>query len=170
MQPLKTYDYLTLARQRVFDWIRPLGADAYAREFPIALGSLAKTLTHALGSEWYYVQRMAERPVPPYEEWPYQHEKPLTFAQLEAAWAKEAVETRAALAAIQDWTTDLEYRIDGDGQPAIVRASPSDIFTQLAFHEVHHRSHALSMLRQLGVTVEDLDFNALMYKRRLVTA
>jgi uncharacterized damage-inducible protein DinB len=48
-----------------------------------------------------------------------------------------------------------------------VNASPADIFTQLALHEVHHRAQALNILRRLGVTfAEDLDYNALMYKRR----
>lgn len=36
MEPLKTYDYLTLARQRIFKWIRPLGEDGYGRAFPFA--------------------------------------------------------------------------------------------------------------------------------------
>jgi uncharacterized damage-inducible protein DinB len=169
MQPLKTYDYLMLARQRVFDWIRPLSAEQYAREFPFAHRTLAATLTHILSSEWYYVQRIAGRSVPPYEEWAYRPEKPLPFAELEAAWTKEAGLTRAALAGIADWTTDLEYHVTGDdGRPAVVNASPSDIFTQLALHEVHHRAQALVMLRQLGTTIDDLDYNALMYRRRVI--
>ena len=47
MEPLKTYDYLTRARQRVFEWVRPLGPEQYAREFPIGRGTLARTLTHS---------------------------------------------------------------------------------------------------------------------------
>jgi uncharacterized damage-inducible protein DinB len=166
MQPLKTYDYLTLARQRVFDWVRPLSAEQYTREFAIAHGTLGRTLTHIMTSEWYYVQRIQGRAVPPYEEWRYQHEKPPTFAVLEAAWSEEAVRTRAALAGVRDWTTALEYEVDGDDGPAVVNASPADIFTQLALHEVHHRAQAMSMLRQLGVAIVDIDFNTLMYKRR----
>ena len=88
MQPLKTYDYLTLARERIFGWVRPLGTEQYAREFPIAHGSLGRTLTHIMASEWYYVQRIQGRVVPAYKQWPYQHERPLPFAALEAAWTK----------------------------------------------------------------------------------
>jgi len=166
MQPLKTYDYLTLARQRVFAWVRPLSAEQYAHEFPIGHGTLARTLTHIMISEWYYVQRMQGRAVPPYAQWQFQQETPPPFATLEAAWTQQVGHTRAALSGVRDWATELEYRVDDDDDPALVTASPADIFTQLAMHEVHHRSQAMSMLRQLGVTLADLDYNALMYKRR----
>jgi len=35
-------------------------------------------------------------------------------------------------------------------------------------HEVHHRAQAINMLRHLGVTVGDVDFNDFMYQRRRV--
>lgn len=48
-----------------------------------------------------------------------------------------------------------------------MEATARDIFTQLAFHEVHHRAQVLNMLRQVGCPeLGDLDFNALMYSRR----
>ena len=61
MEPLKIYDYLTLARQRIFDWTRPLSAEQYTQEFPIGLGSLARTLTHVMICEWAYVERILGR-------------------------------------------------------------------------------------------------------------
>jgi uncharacterized damage-inducible protein DinB len=167
MEPLRTYDYLALARRRLLDWVRPLSPDHYAREFPIGLGTLGKTLTHIMASEWYYVQRMTGAHVPPYDQWPIRHENPLPFPALEAAWSEQAGRTRAALGAAQDWNAELEYQITDDGgRRQIITASAADIFTQLAFHEVHHRAQAMSMLRQLGVAAEDLDYNTLMYQRR----
>src|SRR5262245_40707419 len=109
MSPLKTYDYLALARQRIFDWVRPLSAEQYAREFPIGLGALGQSLAHIMISEWYYVQRMQGAAVPPYARWPIQHEKPPPFAALEAAWMEQAGHTRAALSAVRDWSAELEY-------------------------------------------------------------
>lgn len=167
VDPLRTYDYLTLARERVFEKVRPLGADQYARQFPIGLGSLARTLTHIMICEWMYMQRIQELAVPPYEEWPIQDEKPPAFAVLEAAWSRQAVETRAAIGRVGDWKGDLEYRVMRDDKtPMIVAASRGDIFTQLVLHEVHHRAQAMNMLRHLGATLEDIDYNALMYRRR----
>lgn len=166
MNPLRTYDYLTLARQRILDLIRPLGAQAYAREFPIGCGTLGGTLTHIMISEWYYVQRMQRREVPPYEQWPVQSENPPPFAELEASWKKQADETRAALRAVRDWDEAIAYQVTADdGKAMIVTASAADLFTQLALHEVHHRAQAMNMLRQLGVVAGDIDFNALMYAR-----
>lgn len=167
MEPLKTYDYLTLARRRIFDWTRPLTAEQYARRFPIGRATLAHTLTHIMISEWYYVQRILQRDVPPYEQWPIQEEKPPPFAALEAAWTEQAGDTRAALSNVRDWSAALEYRVTTDaGRCDIVTTSAADIFTQLALHEVHHRAQAMNMLRQMGVAAEDIDFNTLMYQRR----
>ena len=166
MDPVRTYDYLVRARARVLDWVRPLDADAWGREFPIGLGTLARTLTHTLSSEWYYMERMQEHPVPAYEQWPIRDEEPPPFAALEAAWEEQARRTRTALAGDRAWTTEIEYRVEPEDGPVIVTTSPAEIFTQLAFHEVHHRAQALAILRQLGVAIEGLDFNTMTYRRR----
>lgn len=170
MEPLKIYDYLTVARHRLFGWVRPLGPEQYTREFPNWSRTVARTLTHTMTSEWYYMQRMQRRDVPPYEEWPIREEEAPPFTTLEVAWNEQAPRTRAALSAVRDWNASLEYRVIGDdGRPAIVTASPADIFTQLVMHEVHHRAQVMNMLRQLGVPTDDLDFNTMMYKRREVS-
>jgi uncharacterized damage-inducible protein DinB len=167
MEPLKTYDYLTRARQRVFEWVRSLSAEQYARQFPIGPGTLGRTLTHIMICEWVYVQRMQGRDVPPYDQWPIRDEDPPPFAELEAAWLEQAGATRAVLSGVTDWNARLEYRVtEDDGTPVIVTASAGDIFTQLVLHEVHHRAQSMNMLRRLGVTVDDIDFNTLMYSRR----
>ena len=165
MEPQKIYDYLVLSRQRLFDWVRPLRAEQWSQEFPIGLGTLGRTLTHIMVSEWFYVQRMERREVPPYEHWPIQEEMPPTFEQLERAWNEQAEQTRRAISAICNWGEPIEYRSMG-GRPMIVTATAGDLFTQLALHEVHHRAQAMNMLRHMGVAAEDIDFNALMYKRR----
>jgi uncharacterized damage-inducible protein DinB len=118
-------------------------------------------------SEWYYVQRMRGRNVPPYERWPIRWENPPPFAALEAAWVEQAADTRAALDAVRDWSAELEYRVTtDDGRSMIVTASAAGLFTQLILHEVHHRAQAMNMLRHLGVAAEDLDYNAMVFERR----
>jgi uncharacterized damage-inducible protein DinB len=167
MQPLKTYDYLTRSRERIFTRVRPLGAADYAREFPIGLGTLGRTLTHVMLCEWTYVERIAGRDLPPYAEFPIQDENPPPFAVLEAEWTAQAARTRAALSEVEDWTAELEYRTVPDiGPRKIVTATYDDLFTQLAFHEIHHRAQAMNILRHLGITVDDIDYNTLMYHSR----
>ena len=170
MEPLKIYDYLTLARQRIFDWVRPLSREQYTREFPIGLGSLARTLTHVMICEWAYVERIQGRDLPPYETWPIQDEQPPPFATLESTWTEQARQTRASLAVVRDWNAEIEYRSMAIHRPAIITASVADLFTQLTLHEVHHRAQAMNMLRQLGTKLDDIDFNALMYQRREVAS
>jgi uncharacterized damage-inducible protein DinB len=167
MDPLRTYDYLALARRQLLNWARPLSADQLAREFPIGRATLARTLTHILISEWYYIERLQERPVPPYAKWPMQEEAPPPLPALEAAWTRQSGITRTALGSVQDWASPIEYQVtDDNGIDIIVTASAADIATQLILHEVHDRAQAMNILRQLGFAAEDLDFNALMYKRR----
>ncbi len=167
MNPTKAYDYLTRARARIFDWVRPLSPEQYARPFSIGRGTLGRTLTHILSSEWYYVERMQGRAVPAYEGWPMREEMPPPFAVLEAAWAEQAGRTRAALGTVGERTEPIEYEITNDaGQREIITCAPADIATQFILHEVHHRAQVMNILRQFGIAAEDLDYNTLMYARR----
>jgi uncharacterized damage-inducible protein DinB len=52
----------------------------------------------------------------------------------------------------------------------IVTTTRGDIVAQLVLNEVHHRAQAMSMLRQLGVAAEDLDYSVMMYQIRKVEA
>ena len=176
MDPVRIYDYLTRSRGMILDRVRPLSPEQYVQQFPIGLGSLARTLTHVMISEWFYIQRLLEKDVPPYSAWAVHDETPPPFAVIDAMWAEQARATREAIASIRDWDAVIEYRglfVGTDDQPrtpaTIISASASDIVTQLILHEVHHRAQAMNMLRQLGITAEvlgDIDFNALMYRRR----
>lgn len=166
----RMYDYLVLARGRVLDRVRTLAADDYTRVFPIGLGSLARTLTHVMMSEWYYAQRMIDAEVPSYEHWVFNDERPPAFEVLEAHWRKVAEQTRAAVQRVTDdgaWDRPQEYRYTNDeGVRMVSTATPADQFTQLFQHEVHHRAQAVNMLKHLGHTLGDLDFNHLMFARR----
>lgn len=167
LDPLTTYDYLTRARGRILDATRSLSPEQYQQPFPIGPGTLARTLTHIMVSEWYYVQRMLQCEVPPYEQWPIREEAPPPLVTLEAAWREQAGMTRVAIHEVRDWTAPQEYRVtDDNGQAVVVTATAAGQFTQLFQHEVHHRAQAANMLRHLGISVGDLDVNALMFERR----
>lgn len=166
MDPIKIYDYLTRARDHVFNWVRPLSAAQYTQEFPNWNTSLARTLTHVLVSEYYYVSRIAAADVPPYEEWPIQQDDPPAFPALEAAWRKQATDTQAKLDAVRDWTTPLEFVVEREDGNQVVNASPGDLMTQLAFHEMHHRAQVINMLKQLEAPIHNLDYGLLTFFRR----
>jgi uncharacterized damage-inducible protein DinB len=171
MDPLRLYDYLARSRARVLDAARRLTPEQFVEDVGVGPGSLSKLLTHLLLSEWYYIERLENRDVPPYgDSWPYRDEHPLPLPELEREWAAQAGRTRAALARVEDWDGMIRYRITLDtGVTEDVSATKADIAAQLAFHEIHHRAQAMHILRRLGSPVEDIDFNVLMYDRRPVS-
>ena len=99
MDPIKILDYLAAARGRVLDAVRPLTPEQYHQEFSFGLRTIGSTLTHIMISEWYYVERLLGREVPPYDQWPIKYERPPAFAVVEAAWREQAGTTRSAVAA-----------------------------------------------------------------------
>lgn len=174
MDPLKIYDYLMKTRERVFDAVRPLSPDQFHRQFGFGLrGGLGSTLAHLMISEWYYIERLEGKIVPPYEQWPIKYESPPPFEIIENTWREQAQRIRAVVAGEQDWKrtiTWLSFPDDTRGNKRFrITCTAGDLFTQLALHEVHHRAQIMAMLRELGPTtkpLEDLDFNALMFERR----
>src|SRR5262245_6066737 len=110
MDAVKVYDYLEKARQRVFDAVRPLPHEQYHRQFRIGLKTIASTLTHIMLSEWYYIERLEGRIVPPYEEWPLKYETPLDrFEMIEKMWREQAKKIRSAIAAERDWKRKVTW-------------------------------------------------------------
>jgi uncharacterized damage-inducible protein DinB len=167
MAPFVTmFDYVVKARARLLDWIRPLSADQYAREFSYGLKTIHATLVHTASAEWAYGNRLRGRQVA-FGESPFTVEKIKTFAELEAAWAALSPETRAVLTQTADWDAPVEYRMAPPNAPAVrIRATKTGVASQLVCHEVHHRAQVMSMLRQLGVAAQNLDYSALMFDRQ----
>jgi uncharacterized damage-inducible protein DinB len=169
MDHLKIYDYLTRTRQRVLDAVRTLPQQLYLHQFNFGLKSIGSTLTHIMVSEWYYIERLEGRPVPPYDQWPIKCESPPTFDAIEKTWREQAKSIRASVENQRDWSrriTWLSFPDDTRGNKRFhVTCSTGDLFTQLALHEVHHRAQIMVMFRELGRPLEDLDYNALMFER-----
>jgi uncharacterized damage-inducible protein DinB len=166
MNPLRIYDYLTLSRARIFDWVRPLTDEQYRREFPIGLGSLARILTHIMICEWSYIARLEGRYLTPYAEWPIKDEQPPPFPVVESTWTEQAAHTHAVLVEVDDWNRVVTYQTLPDfGPQRTITTTPADLATQIFLHEVHHRAQVLNILRQLGVATTDIDFNSLMKRQ-----
>lgn len=170
MHPLKTYDFLILSRDRIFDAVRSLTHVQYLHRFPYALNTIGATLTHMMTSEWYYFERFRGRSVPPYEQWEIQYENPPAFAVVEKKWREQQKDVREVIAVERDWNRRIEYDTfpDDNNKRFHIGATAADILTQLALHEMHHRAQLLIMRRELipsAPLVLDLDYNDLMYER-----
>lgn len=167
LDALRIYDYLILARERVFDAVRQLDPSAWKRHFDFGLGTIASTLTHLMISEWYYLERLHGREVPPYSTWPIRYDDPPAFEAVERSWRSQQLAVRESIAAERSWARPISWLSfpDDAGRRFRIDVSPSDLITQLVLHEMHHRAQLMVMLRQLGHPLADLDFNALMFKR-----
>ncbi len=171
MNPLKTYEYLCKAREKVISAVGSAGAPAWDHRFEFGLGTIGSTLTHIMISEWYYLERLQERDVPTYDQWPIKYESPPAFAEVQSTWARQAVEGRSVIAAERDWSRPITWLSfpNDQGKRFHIKVTPNDLFTQLALHEVHHRAQIMVMLKQLGrppgQPLEDLDYNAMMFER-----
>ncbi len=168
----RLYEYLLVSRERVFDAVRPLTAEEWRRAFPFGLTSIGATLTHLLTSEWYYVERVMGHDVPPYETWPIKEEQPPPFSVVESTWRTQGARVKELVARERQWTRPVTWLgfPDGEGRRFQITTTAEECFLQLALHEAHHRAQAMAMLRGVGRPLEDIDFNALMFTRVLVSA
>jgi uncharacterized damage-inducible protein DinB len=161
MNYVRVYDVHTQAREKLFDWLRPLSQEQYVRSFPFGLHTLQTTMVELAGTElWLAMRIRADRFPEPFswDEWPIREATCPTCADVEAVWRKQAPETRAALAAISDPERVVETRLIGPRRTAVYTARQGDLATQLLLHEVHHRAQAMAMLRQFGVEAQDVDY------------
>jgi uncharacterized damage-inducible protein DinB len=58
------YDVLTQAREKLFDWIRPLSQEQYTKEFPFGVHTLQTTIVELAGTERWLAMRAREEPFP----------------------------------------------------------------------------------------------------------
>jgi uncharacterized damage-inducible protein DinB len=172
LDALRLYDYLTKARRRLLDWVRPLSQEQYTKEFPFGLKTLRATLVEMARAEWIYMTRLAGETVPPREQWPITEATCPTFAELEKAWAALEPRTRSRLGAVADWNQEREWRATASppGKILYISGTPADIVAQFLFHEVHHRAQVMAMLRQFGIAAQNLDYSGMMFTQREVPA
>lgn len=169
MNFVRVYDILTQARQKLFDWIRPLNQEEYTRQFPFGKNTLRATMIEVAMVEWLYARRLQQPKTAllPRDQWPISEQRQPTFRDLESVWTEQAQRTRGVLAGITDWDTVIEYRrAPQAGKVILVRATKSDVATQMCLHEVHHRAQVMAMLRQIGVAAQDLDYGAFAFQEQ----
>lgn len=158
---VRVYDVHTKAREKLFEWIRPVAQESYVREFPFAHRTLRATMIELAMAERWLAMRIREEPMPRpfrWEEMPINETVHDTFPKLEAAWREQAPQTRAMLASTTKWDQVVQTVMHGRKRVVTLSATRRDIATQLLLHEVHHRAQAMTMLRHLGVPAQDLDF------------
>ena len=166
MDFVRVYDVHTKARQRLFDWVRPLSQEQYTRPFPFGHRTLRGTLVEIARAELFLAMRMREEVLPAWEDWPIAEKRLPTFPDLETVCAAQAIRTRATLADTKGWDRAVTTHVVRGDKVFILTATKADIAMQLLLHEVHHRAQAMAMLRQLGIAAQDLDYIGFVQTRQ----
>ncbi len=165
MNFVRVYDVLAQAREKLFEWTRPLSQTQYTQPFPFGFHTLRATMIEIARVEHFYGKRLREEPLPPsFDDYPISETRQPTFVDLERVWTALAHETRATLAGITGWDRTVTRRIEEPDKIIVRTATKADVATQLLLHEVHHRAQVMAMLRQLGVEAQNLDYLAFAAK------
>lgn len=158
------FDYLVKAREKLLRWIREQPPGVHTQHFPIGKGTIRTTLVHIASAEYGYVHRLRGRGDLP-EDNPFDYEEPPELEAFLAAWDRQRPATRETLASIGDPSRPVEYVTKFFQPPMRIRTVAGGIAAQLLFHEIHHRAQVMAMLRQAGVSAENLDYSMLMMER-----
>jgi uncharacterized damage-inducible protein DinB len=156
------FDYHYWARDRLLAAAGGMTAEEYGADAGFTYPSIRSMLTHTLGAEIAWLNRMrgqsAERLEAPTEE-----ALPSVEA-LTARWAEAESAQRSFLSALQDedLTNVMEYTMR-DGTP--MRASVWELLTIVFSHTIQHRSEAAEALTKIGRSPGNLDFLIFLRER-----
>jgi uncharacterized damage-inducible protein DinB len=154
------YDYHYWARDRLLAAAQGLSEEEYGAECGFTYPSLRSMLTHTLGAEVAWLNRMrgesAERLAPPTED------TLPTVPALAARWVEVEAVQRAFINGLsdEDLTRVMEYTMR-DGTP--MRATIWELLTIVFSHTIQHRSEAAEALTKVGRSPGNLDL--LIYLR-----
>jgi len=169
---VRYFDYLCLAREKLFGWVRNQPAEVYRRSFPIGLGSISVTLVHIATVQWGHTQRLLGREPTgargQYTDNPFSLDTQPEFEQLVGIWARLNPQTRQAFADLGDPERHFEFFPKVIKPPIRIRVTADVLVGHLLFHEVHHRAQVMTMLRQVGIAAENLDYAILMGESTLL--
>jgi hypothetical protein len=91
------FDYLCIAREKLFRWIREQPAEVYTRSFPVGLGSIRATFLHIAGAQYAYSYCLDGKASDSAEN-PFTVENLPDFEPLAVAWTEANAYTRRVLA------------------------------------------------------------------------
>ncbi len=156
LSPLDHYRYLTEARHRWMERVRHLSAEQYEQDFPFGLKSVRRTVHHMAGAEWFVLGQLRGRPA---TDNPFSYMRHPDASGLEAAWREFEPRTVEIIEGEADWSRPVEITVViPSRQRFVVKTAAIKVFTQFCYHEIHHRSQVMAMLRQLSAPIETLDF------------
>jgi uncharacterized damage-inducible protein DinB len=163
LTPLDHFDILLKSRRMLLDWVRARTPEQYIQEFPFGMKTIRATVVHLADAEWIYGVRVRGEDLD-FANRPFTEERHPTLSSLEPAWTDLEASTRAWMRAERDWGRRIEITSRMRGKPMRIAFTPEKVALQMCYHEVHHRSQVMAMLRQMGVAAQNLDFSLHAYE------
>ena len=163
MRSLEHYEALLYSRRKLLEWVHELTPEQYVQEFPFGHKTVRATLAHLAGAEWLCGKNVRG------EEFkrgnlPFTATTHPDLRSLETGWKELEASTRAWLECEKDWTRRLEKVTEMPGGKRVrVGYTPEKLAFHMFYHEVHHRSQIMAMLRFMGRSVQNLDFSRYAY-------
>jgi uncharacterized damage-inducible protein DinB len=152
------FAYDDWATGRVMDAAGQLDANAYARDFGLAWGSVGGTLAHIVDAEWIWLNRWKGSPPPAMPE-----DNPGVDA-LRPVWQRVIAERNAYVDSLSE--ADLYASIDYHNSKGVPYSTPLwGMIAHVVNHGTDHRSHVSIMLTELGHPPQGLDFITFLRER-----
>ena len=137
---LRLFRYNWTMRARWFDWLQARPTELVTRQFAGGLHSFANNLTHIIGAETRWVERMRGQPATRDDFGPYQ-----SLEAVRRLDAERRPAVRAFLAGLRP--EDLPRRCEFHGRTL----SWQTVLLHAATHEVHHIGQLYVWAREAGV-------------------
>ncbi len=134
---------------------RALPPDQFERDLGLGPGSLERTLTHTVGTLFFFADRLNRRPPRPRLEKDGQRHSAEELTALFEQGAAELMQALRADVAAHSLEDTLNWTDSDDSEIA-----PEDQITyavalaQMVDHGIHHRTQAMDMLTLLGASAE----------------
>jgi uncharacterized damage-inducible protein DinB len=163
MRPLEHYEALLNSRSKLLEWVHALTPEQLVQEFGFGHMTVRATLAHLAGGEWLYGKLVRGEEFSP-GNLPFTAATHPDLPSLETGWKELEASTRAWLESEKDWSRRIEKIKDLPGGKRVrVGYTPERLAFQMFYHEVHHRSQIMAMLRLMGLSVQNLDFSRYAY-------
>ena len=153
--------YSDWARDRVIESANGISDEKLDKTFDVGLGSIRKTLAHLADVDRWWMENWssdASRLFP-------QPRENAKLEQIKQDYRKTSDARNKFVAGLSD--QDLNRAIKAQPEAGRTLDFPlGQTMIEVANHATHHRSHAINMLRRVGITVPPTDYSVI--KRRQV--
>jgi uncharacterized damage-inducible protein DinB len=153
------FDYHYWARNRLLEAADGLNDEDYGKPNGFTYGSIRAVLTHTLGAEVIWLNRMRGDGAPPLA--PAREDDLPSLDYLVARWSEVESAQRAFLENLKDadLSTVIEYSLR-DGTP--MHATIWQLLTIVVTHSMQHRAEAAEALTKIKRSPGNLDFIVFM--------